>query len=32
MTNQFGYRCEYSEGMVREKQVEREVFKHKRAL
>jgi len=29
MTNQFGYRCEYSEGMVREKQVEREAFKHK---
>lgn len=29
MTPQFGYRCEYCEGMVREKRVEREVFKHK---
>jgi YgiT-type zinc finger domain-containing protein len=29
MTNQFGYRCEYCEGTVREKPVEREAFKHK---
>lgn len=29
MTTQFGYRCEYCEGMVREKRVEREAFKHK---
>ncbi len=29
MTNPFGYRCEYCEGTVREKQVEREAFKHK---
>jgi len=29
MTDQFGYRCEYCEGTVREKQVEREAFKHK---
>ena len=29
MTTQFGYRCEYCEGMVREKRLEREAFKHK---
>lgn len=29
MKNQFGYRCEYCEGTVQEKQVEREAFKHK---
>jgi len=29
VNHQFGYRCEYCEGMVREKQVEREAFKHK---
>lgn len=29
MTNRFGYRCEYCEGMVREKRVEREAFKHR---
>jgi len=29
MTSQFRYRCEYCEGMVREKQVERETFQHK---
>jgi YgiT-type zinc finger domain-containing protein len=29
MAAQFGYRCEYCEGTVREKQVEREAFKHK---
>lgn len=29
MTTQFGYRCEYCDGIVREKRVEREVFKHK---
>jgi YgiT-type zinc finger domain-containing protein len=29
MTTQFGYRCEYCEGTVREKRVEREAFKHK---
>jgi YgiT-type zinc finger domain-containing protein len=29
MTTQFGYRCEYCEGTVREKQVEREAFKHR---
>ena len=29
MTTRFGYRCEYCEGTVREKQVEREAFKHK---
>jgi YgiT-type zinc finger domain-containing protein len=29
MTNQFGYRCQYCEGTVREKQVDREAFKHK---
>jgi len=28
MKTQFGYRCEYCEGTVREKGVEREVFKH----
>jgi hypothetical protein len=25
----YGYRCEYCEGMVRPKRVERESFKHK---
>jgi len=29
MTAQFGYGCEYCEGTVREKHVEREAFKHK---
>ena len=29
MNHQFGYRCEYCEGTVREKQVKREAFKHK---
>jgi YgiT-type zinc finger domain-containing protein len=29
MAKQFGYRCEYCEGTVREKRVEREAFKHK---
>jgi len=29
MTTKFGYRCNYCEGMVQEKQVEREAFKHK---
>lgn len=29
MTIHFGYRCEYCEGTVREKRVEREAFKHK---
>ena len=27
--SQFGYRCEYCKGTVREKRVEREAFKHK---
>jgi YgiT-type zinc finger domain-containing protein len=29
MTSQFGYRCEYCEGTVRAKHVEREAFKHR---
>jgi len=29
MAKQFGYRCEYCEGTVQEKRVEREAFKHK---
>ena len=29
MTAKFGYRCEYCEGMVQEKRVEREAFKHR---
>ena len=29
MTTQFGYRCEYGDGTVRERTVEREAFKHK---
>jgi len=29
MTTQFGYRCEYCEGVVQAKRVEREAFKHK---
>lgn len=29
MSREFGYRCEYCEGVVRERQVEREAFKHK---
>ena len=29
MKSQFGYQCEYCEGTVREKRVEREAFKHK---
>ncbi len=29
MKTQFGYQCEYCEGTVQEKRVEREAFKHK---
>ena len=29
MKEQFGYQCEYCEGMVQERRVEREAFKHK---
>ena len=29
MRRRFGYRCEYCEGTVREKRVEREAFKHR---
>ena len=29
MNKQFGYRCEYCEGTVRPRRVEREAFKHK---
>jgi YgiT-type zinc finger domain-containing protein len=29
MKKRFGYRCEYCEGTVKEKRVEREAFKHK---
>ena len=29
MKRHFGYRCEYCEGTVREKRVEREAFKHR---
>ena len=29
MTRQFGYQCEYCEGIVRAKRVAREAFKHK---
>lgn len=29
MKEQFGYQCEYCEGSVRGKRVEREAFKHK---
>lgn len=29
MPSQFAYRCEYCHGTVRQKQVEREAFKHK---
>ena len=29
MKKHFGYRCEYCEGTVREKRVEREAFKHR---
>ena len=29
MTTKFGYRCEYCDGTVRDKRVEREAFKHK---
>jgi YgiT-type zinc finger domain-containing protein len=29
MTQQFGYQCEYCEGTVQAKRVEREAFKHK---
>lgn len=32
MTHSFGYRCEYCEGTVRERRVEREAFKHKRGF
>lgn len=30
MMTSFGYQCEYCAGTVRDKQVEREAFKHKR--
>ncbi|MBM4256262.1 MAG: YgiT-type zinc finger protein [Deltaproteobacteria bacterium] len=29
MTRSFGYRCEYCEGIVQAKRVEREAFEHK---
>jgi YgiT-type zinc finger domain-containing protein len=29
MARQFGYRCEYCDGIVRKRRVEREAFKHK---
>jgi YgiT-type zinc finger domain-containing protein len=29
MDNEFGYRCEYCEGAVQPKHVDREAFKHK---
>ncbi|MBM4121278.1 MAG: YgiT-type zinc finger protein [Nitrospira sp.] len=29
MKTRFGYRCEYCDGTVRDKRVEREAFKHK---
>ena len=29
MMTQFGYRCEYCEGIVRARRIEREAFKHK---
>lgn len=29
MATQFGYQCEYCEGTVQEKRVQREAFKHK---
>ncbi|MGH2586723.1 MAG: YgiT-type zinc finger protein [Dehalococcoidia bacterium] len=29
MSTEFGYRCEYCDGIVRPKRVEREAFKHK---
>jgi YgiT-type zinc finger domain-containing protein len=29
MKEQFGYQCEYCEGVVQEKHIEREAFKHK---
>jgi YgiT-type zinc finger domain-containing protein len=29
MTTQFGYQCEYCEGVVQAKRVDREAFKHK---
>lgn len=29
MPSKFGYQCEYCEGMVRAKMLEREAFKHK---
>ena len=32
MDEAFGYRCEYCDGIVRPKQIEREAFKHKRAF
>lgn len=32
MKKKFGYRCEYCEGKVREKQVEREAFKHRKGF
>ena len=32
MTNKYGYRCQYCEGMVRAKRVEREAFKHKQGF
>ncbi len=32
MTSTFGYRCEYCDGTVRQKLVEREAFKHKKGF
>ncbi|MBI2153824.1 MAG: YgiT-type zinc finger protein [Candidatus Rokubacteria bacterium] len=32
MRKKFEYRCEYCEGTVREKHVEREAFKHKKGF
>ncbi|MBI2544111.1 MAG: YgiT-type zinc finger protein [Candidatus Rokubacteria bacterium] len=32
MRKKFGYRCEYCEGTVHEKHVEREAFKHKKGF
>ena len=29
MSTEFGYRCEYCDGIVRPKRIEREAFKHK---
>jgi len=32
MKSRFGYRCEYCEGIVREKHVDREAFKHRKGF